>query len=158
MRFVDWALWYLVDACQSVVHWVEPLQETCFPYWPMEKDTTLTFGKLKVKLLSEKPCGDFIIRKLELGEDTPHYQVPVSHSSLIILTVLAIQTLIISFLTSTPHITWEWGRVVLSFWIIDFPYCRKNYVIDLWNLLLNCDERYCSNVWCLFCHQPCTNL
>ena len=53
------------------------MQECCFPYWPKEKDTTMTYGKLKVQLLSEQDCGDFVIRKLEMGEADSHYQVPV---------------------------------------------------------------------------------
>ena len=37
----------------------------------------MTYGRLKVQLLSEQDCGDFVIRKLEMGEADSHYQVPV---------------------------------------------------------------------------------
>ncbi len=46
-------------------------------YWPAAevKESTL-YGKLKIKFLSEELHEDFIIRKLELREDT-QYHVPV---------------------------------------------------------------------------------
>ena len=36
----------------------------------------MTYGRIKVQLLSEQDCGDFVIRKLEMGEADSHYQVP----------------------------------------------------------------------------------
>ena len=45
-------------------------------YWPREVTGVAVYGKLKVTLLSEEPQEDYIIRKLELREDT-QYHIPV---------------------------------------------------------------------------------
>ena len=45
-------------------------------YWPEEVNGAAVYGKLKVTLLSEEPQEDYIIRKLELREDT-QYHIPV---------------------------------------------------------------------------------
>ena len=45
-------------------------------YWPREEHGVVVHGKLKVTLLSEEPQEDYIIRKLELREDT-QYHIPV---------------------------------------------------------------------------------
>ncbi|XP_064390830.1 receptor-type tyrosine-protein phosphatase epsilon-like [Halichondria panicea] len=52
----------------------EPEEEHCV-YWPAEVQESTLYGKLKIKFLSEEVHEDFIIRKLELREDT-QYHVP----------------------------------------------------------------------------------
>ena len=52
-------------------------QEACYPYWPIEVDSTDTHGKLRVTLLSEQDSSDYIIRKMRLTKDKPQ-GAPVS--------------------------------------------------------------------------------
>ena len=51
-------------------------QESCYQYWPTEVDSSAVYGRFKVKLTSEDKCDEFIVRKFQIGEDTP-YLVPV---------------------------------------------------------------------------------
>ena len=41
------------------------------------------YGRFKVKLTSEEKCDEFIVRKFQIGEDTP-YLIPVGVTSFIL--------------------------------------------------------------------------
>lgn len=51
-------------------------QESCYQYWPAAVDSSTVYGRFKVKLTAEEKCDDFIVRKFQIGEDTP-YLIPV---------------------------------------------------------------------------------
>ena len=52
-------------------------QESCHEYWPGVVDSSAVYGRFKVKLTAEERSEEFIIRKFQIGEDTP-YLIPVS--------------------------------------------------------------------------------
>ena len=51
-------------------------QESCYQYWPAAVDSSTVYGRFKVKFTAEEKCDDFIVRKFQIGEDTP-YLIPV---------------------------------------------------------------------------------
>jgi hypothetical protein len=51
-------------------------QESCYQYWPAAVDSSTVYGRFKVKLTAEEKCDDFIVRKFQIGEDSP-YLIPV---------------------------------------------------------------------------------
>lgn len=55
-------------------------QKCCHKYWPEGVDRTSVYGKFKVKMIKEEEGDKFIVRKFEVGEDTP-YMAPVSRST-----------------------------------------------------------------------------
>lgn len=53
------------------------IQESCHKYWPDGVDRTCVYGKFKVKMIQEEEGEKFVVRKFEMGEDSP-YMAPVS--------------------------------------------------------------------------------
>lgn len=47
-------------------------QITSHKYWPDGVDRTTTYGKFKVKMIDENIGNQFIVRKFEIGEDSPY--------------------------------------------------------------------------------------
>ena len=51
------------------------MQEGCCQYWPKERGVAVSYGRFKVKMVYEDACGDYTVRKFELGEESPYVMV-----------------------------------------------------------------------------------
>jgi len=51
-------------------------QDACCCYWPERKGASVTYGKLRVTVVSVDYHGDVVIRKLEVTQDKPSTEIP----------------------------------------------------------------------------------